>query len=296
MENRFRLRISSMFRGSCRTRNLSDVAEKAVFVPQNHKNFHLIDHLPPKARPFPSICIRKCPEATNQAINPSIISRKNLSHRYPPASPIFPMNPFYKELGFQEKTKGRCSSIRNRSKKKKNITNKKDQMSLLSSSSQDSACFGGRYYWFSSEDENKREDDESDTLFSSRSLSSDSSGSLRHPSSRRRKYTSRRRRAKVKSSQVGGLPLDGNVKDSFAVVKSSSDPYNDFRKSMVEMIVEKQIFAAKDLEQLLQCYLSLNSYHHHGIIVEVFMEIWEALFSNWTACWFSSIFVLKHVV
>jgi hypothetical protein len=40
----------------------------------------------------------------------------------------------------------------------------------------------------------------------------------------------------------------------------------------------------------------LNSYHHHGIIVEVFMEIWEALFSNWTACWFSSIFFLKHVV
>ncbi|KAJ6914053.1 hypothetical protein NC651_016340 [Populus alba x Populus x berolinensis] len=158
------------------------------------------------------------------------------------------MNPFYKELGFREKTKG---------------------------------C---RYYWFSSEDENKREDDESDTLFSSRSLSSESSGSLRHPSSRRRKYTSRRRRAKVKSSQVGVLPLDGKVKDSFAVVKSSSDPYNDFRKSMVEMIVEKQIFAAKDLEQLLQCFLSLNSYHHHGIIVEVFMEIWEALFSNWTAC------------
>ncbi|KAJ6914051.1 transcription repressor OFP8-like [Populus alba x Populus x berolinensis] len=252
MENRFRLRISRMFRGSCRTRNLSDVVEKAVFLPQNHKNFHLNDHLPPKARPFSSICIRKCPEATNQAINPSIISRKKLSHRYPPASPIFPMNPFYKELGFREKTKG-CSSIRNRSKKKKkNITNKKDQMSLFSSSSQDSACFGGRYYW--------------------------------HPSSRRRKYTSRRRRAKVKSSQVGVLPLDGKVKDSFAVVKSSSDPYNDFRKSMVEMIVEKQIFAAKDLEQLLQCFLSLNSYHHHGIIVEVFMEIWEALFSNWTAC------------
>jgi uncharacterized protein (TIGR01568 family) len=81
---------------------------------------------------------------------------------------------------------------------------------------------------------------------------------------------------------VGVLPLDGKVKDSFAVVKSSSDPYNDFRTSMVEMIVEKQIFAAKDLEQLLQCFLSLNSYHHHRIIVEVFMEIWEVLFCNWS--------------
>jgi uncharacterized protein (TIGR01568 family) len=191
------------------------------------------------------------------------------------------LNPFYKDLSFKEKKKS-CRSVKNRSKQK-NIISKKEQTSLFRSSSQDSTYFGGSYYWFSSEDEHKR-GDESDTLFSSRSLSSDSSGSIRHPSSRRRKYTSRRRRAKVKSSQVGGLPLDGKVKDSFAVVKSSSDPYNDFRKSMVEMIVEKQIFAAKDLEQLLQCFLSLNSYHHHGIIVEVFMEIWEALFSNWTAC------------
>lgn len=84
------------------------------------------------------------------------------------------------------------------------------------------------------------------------------------------------------SSEMGPMPLKGKVKDSFAVVKKSSDPYNDFRLSMVEMIVEKQIFAAKDLEQLLQCFLSLNSYHHHKVIVEVFMEIWEALFCNWS--------------
>uniref|UniRef100_A0A2P2N3W3 Transcription repressor n=1 Tax=Rhizophora mucronata TaxID=61149 RepID=A0A2P2N3W3_RHIMU len=49
---------------------------------------------------------------------------------------------------------------------------------------------------------------------------------------------------------------------------------------MVEMIVEKRIYAAKDLEQLLQCFLSLNSYHHHGIIVEVFAEILDTLFST----------------
>ncbi|KAJ6862964.1 transcription repressor OFP8-like [Populus alba x Populus x berolinensis] len=205
----------------------------------------MIEPLQPKVRPFPSICRHKCPEATNQVLNHSIISRKKLSHRYPPSSPIFPLNPFYKDLSFKEKKKS-CRS----------------------------------YYWFSSEDEDER-GDESDTLFSSRSLSSDSSGSLNHPSLGK-KFTSRRRRAKVKSSHVGVLPLDGKVKDSFAVVKSSSDPYNDFRTSMVEMIVEKQIFAAKDLEQLLQCFLSLNSYHHHRIIVEVFMEIWEVLFCNWS--------------
>ncbi|CAI0417592.1 unnamed protein product [Linum tenue] len=51
---------------------------------------------------------------------------------------------------------------------------------------------------------------------------------------------------------------------------------------MMEMIIEKQIFGARDLEQLLQCFLSLNSGHHHRIIVEVFAEIWEPLFSTWS--------------
>ncbi|CAL0313880.1 unnamed protein product [Lupinus luteus] len=81
------------------------------------------------------------------------------------------------------------------------------------------------------------------------------------------------------SSEMGVLPLHeiGKVKDTFAVVKHSSDPYNDFRTSMVEMIIEKQIFSLRDLKNLLQCFLS----HHHNTIVEVFTEIREALFFEW---------------
>ncbi|KAL1563402.1 transcription repressor OFP8 [Salvia divinorum] len=74
--------------------------------------------------------------------------------------------------------------------------------------------------------------------------------------------------------------LPSSVEDSLAVVKRSSDPYTDFRNSMVEMIVEKHIVAAKDLENLLRCFLSLNSYHHHNVIVRAFSEIWEAFFSS----------------
>ncbi|KAK9271247.1 hypothetical protein L1049_026837 [Liquidambar formosana] len=72
--------------------------------------------------------------------------------------------------------------------------------------------------------------------------------------------------------------VDGKVMESFAVVKKSEDPYEDFKKSMLEMILEKQMFEAKDLEELLHCFLSLNSRHHHGVIVEAFSEIWEVLF------------------
>lgn len=99
----------------------------------------------------------------------------------------------------------------------------------------------GSWCWSCSEDEDGESDD-TDTLFSSRSFSSDSS-------------------------------------ESFAVVKKSEDPYEDFRSSMVEMILERQIFGAAQLQQLLQCFLSLNSRQHHGVIVQVFLEIYATLFS-----------------
>ncbi|KAJ9186602.1 hypothetical protein P3X46_002151 [Hevea brasiliensis] len=73
---------------------------------------------------------------------------------------------------------------------------------------------------------------------------------------------------------------DGKVKESVAVVKKSEDPYQDFKRSMLEMILEKQMFEAKDLEELLQCFLSLNSRQYHGVIAEAFSEIWEILFCD----------------
>ncbi|KAG9440950.1 hypothetical protein H6P81_021115 [Aristolochia fimbriata] len=159
------------------------------------------------------------------------------------------------------------------------------------------------------------EDDETETLFSSRSFTTDSS--LDHNSAlkpireaqlvRKRKPI---RRVKMMGRQIRGgggrskfatpssaatpetdaparvsvfrrlIPcsVDGKVKESFAVVKRSEDPYEDFRRSMLEMILEKQMFNAHDLEQLLHCFLSLNAEDHHGVIVEAFSEIWEILF------------------
>ncbi|KAG2672908.1 hypothetical protein I3760_13G063600 [Carya illinoinensis] len=65
-----------------------------------------------------------------------------------------------------------------------------------------------------------------------------------------------------------------SLSGSFAIVKSSVDPQTDFRDSMVEMIVENNIRASKDLEDLLACYLSLNSNEYHGLIVKAFEQIW----------------------
>ncbi|KAL5572663.1 hypothetical protein UlMin_022260 [Ulmus minor] len=297
MENsKFKLKLSRMFRssfGSCRTRNLSDVIEKAVVSPQTDtQSFHMIDPpVSPKIRPFSNICRPNWSESTQSIDNNCIMStmdvmlpRRKVSEKCspffksngrtcPPASPVFPLNPFYELRNNNLKQKKKKPSTKKKTQMKKINFNKKEFVPL-SSSSQDSNLGNS---WFSSEEDDEREE-ETDAFFTSRSLSSDSSELRRRHRSHRKDHGCRRRRA---SSEVGLFPLEGRVKDSFAVVKKSRDPHNDFRTSMVEMIVEKQIFGAKDLEQLLQCFLSLNSHNHHQIIVEVFTEILEALFSSW---------------
>ncbi|XP_010253122.1 PREDICTED: transcription repressor OFP1 [Nelumbo nucifera] len=79
------------------------------------------------------------------------------------------------------------------------------------------------------------------------------------------------------SSTPSSRPRRKSLSESFAVVKSSFDPQRDFRDSMVEMVVENNIRASKDLEELLACYLSLNSDEYHDLIVKVFEQIWFGL-------------------
>ncbi|XP_076927732.1 uncharacterized protein LOC143591407 [Bidens hawaiensis] len=65
--------------------------------------------------------------------------------------------------------------------------------------------------------------------------------------------------------------------DSFAILKSSYDPQQDFRDSMMEMIIENGIRQREDLEELLACYLTLNCDAYHHLIVKVFKEVWLEL-------------------
>ncbi|CAA7387855.1 unnamed protein product [Spirodela intermedia] len=66
---------------------------------------------------------------------------------------------------------------------------------------------------------------------------------------------------------------------SFAVVvKMSEDPYGDFRRSMMEMVAEKRIYDEGELEQLLRCFLSLNSQRHHAAVLRAFAAVWAAVF------------------
>ncbi|KAM0980716.1 hypothetical protein COP2_014258 [Malus domestica] len=76
---------------------------------------------------------------------------------------------------------------------------------------------------------------------------------------------------------VNGFGRIGN--ESVAVEKDSGDPYLDFRHSMLQMILENEIYSKDDLRELLNCFLQLNSPCNHGIIIRVFTEIWNAVFS-----------------
>ncbi|CAN8316590.1 unnamed protein product [Cochlearia groenlandica] len=64
-----------------------------------------------------------------------------------------------------------------------------------------------------------------------------------------------------------------------AVEKDSDDPYLDFRQSMLQMILENEIYSKDELRELLHCFLSLNETYHHGVIIRAFSEIWEGVFS-----------------
>ncbi|CAJ2660229.1 unnamed protein product [Trifolium pratense] len=66
--------------------------------------------------------------------------------------------------------------------------------------------------------------------------------------------------------------------DSIAVEKDSHDPYEDFRNSIVQMILEREIYLERDLEELLECFLQLNAKCHQQVIVRAFMEICEEIF------------------
>ncbi|KAJ8464428.1 hypothetical protein OPV22_026980 [Ensete ventricosum] len=197
-----------------------------------------------------------------------------------------------------DKAMGEGKEIK-RKKKKRLLSN---AYGFNSSSSTESDQEDG---FFSSEEREGKEE-EADAFFSSRSFSSDSCDFYQRPTSNKKKKKKnnnnnnnskkkeperppRRHRRRGKKQEAWGVckglqPLvsvrSPVARNGVAVVKRSRDPYTDFRSSMAEMITERQIFEAEDLESLLQSYLSLNSPHLHLVILQAFSDIWVVLFGH----------------
>ncbi|PUZ54915.1 hypothetical protein GQ55_5G170300 [Panicum hallii var. hallii] len=141
-------------------------------------------------------------------------------------------------------------------------------------------------------------DEDSRNLFSSRSFSSDSSDFYNCPrkNTRARASVSGPCRAPQAPARRGasqscrysfelprGSAASAAADGGFAVVKRSADPYEDFRKSMQEMIAEWPAGGGgregeHSAERLLETYLVLNSPRHYPAILAAFADVREALF------------------
>ncbi|KAF8009491.1 hypothetical protein BT93_J0478 [Corymbia citriodora subsp. variegata] len=68
-----------------------------------------------------------------------------------------------------------------------------------------------------------------------------------------------------------------SIGNSIAVAKDSDDPYRDFRDSMLQMVVEQGIYSRDGLQELLHCFLKLNSPHNHAVIIRAFTAVWNGV-------------------
>ncbi|KAL5719251.1 hypothetical protein ACHQM5_012054 [Ranunculus cassubicifolius] len=71
------------------------------------------------------------------------------------------------------------------------------------------------------------------------------------------------------------LPDDvqGPYAESICAVKYSMDPYIDLRESILEMIKNVGVRNWDEMEELIYCYVVLNSSEVHGSIVRAFLSI-----------------------
>nr|GLL28933.1 transcription repressor OFP5 [Ipomoea trifida] len=88
---------------------------------------------------------------------------------------------------------------------------------------------------------------------------------------------------------------DRTAFDSFAVVKSSFNPEQDFKDSMVEMITQIGIKQPEELEELLACYLTLNCDQYHHVIINVFRQVWFELNQAYVSAHIQSNFCCDHL-
>ncbi|KAL5729303.1 hypothetical protein ACHQM5_002276 [Ranunculus cassubicifolius] len=83
------------------------------------------------------------------------------------------------------------------------------------------------------------------------------------------------------SAEVKGVPL---IDESIAVLTYSSDPYDDFRQSMEEMIearlTQNESIDWDFMEDLLFCYLKLNDKKSYRYILGAFVDLTAGMRNN----------------
>ena len=78
------------------------------------------------------------------------------------------------------------------------------------------------------------------------------------------------------------LPDDvhGVFADSVCAVKISMDPFSEMRESIMEMIRVVGVHDWSEMEELVYCYIALNSSEVHGFIEEAFLSLCSSFSSS----------------
>ncbi|KAL3524487.1 hypothetical protein ACH5RR_017321 [Cinchona calisaya] len=84
-----------------------------------------------------------------------------------------------------------------------------------------------------------------------------------------------RRSLNTRISFSARLPRDvrGVFADSICAVKYSSNPFSDIRDSIQEMIQNVGVQNWKEMEELIYCYIVLNSSEVHKVIEDAFVSL-----------------------
>lgn len=73
----------------------------------------------------------------------------------------------------------------------------------------------------------------------------------------------------LEKAKVSGFPF----KESVVLAMDSDDPYEDFKRSMQEMVESHGVKDWEGLEELLSWYLRVNGRNNHGFIVGAFVDL-----------------------
>ncbi|KAF8406653.1 hypothetical protein HHK36_008743 [Tetracentron sinense] len=85
------------------------------------------------------------------------------------------------------------------------------------------------------------------------------------------------RNSNTSLSFSASLPDDvrGVFADSICAVKYSKDPFLDLRESIIEMINDVGVRDWDEMEELVYCYVVLNSSEIHGFIGDAFLSLYQ---------------------
>lgn len=93
---------------------------------------------------------------------------------------------------------------------------------------------------------------------------------------KRKKYFHGRRRRRSVVSFSAKLPDDvccEAFRECVCVVKYSANPFSEIRESIVEMIENVRIEDWKQMEELVYCYIALNSAEVHHLVGDAFLSL-----------------------